>query len=295
MNETTYSVNKMRGMSVIEQGDRQKRIGKVRSFVFHPSKRLVVGFTVKRPDVAWMFHRSDLFVAFDAFECHEGKLYVSDDQATTGKAACKRLGISWDDCILWQGLPLMTDDGVVVGHVGDVTFDATTGQVVSLSVDQGATRNALLGTSHLDASQILGFKLGVGDNLDLSDEGEFVQGVLIVADDAVNVERLGGLAEKAGAASAVASYKVSEAVDAAKPKVSEAADAAKTAVGVAKDRAETAWKNRPDKDEATERASVAMEEGAYKLGKQMSRARGMFSGFKENYRQALEEETNDKQ
>lgn len=32
-----------------------KKIGKVRRFVFHPSEKRVVGFTVKRPDAALMF------------------------------------------------------------------------------------------------------------------------------------------------------------------------------------------------------------------------------------------------
>ncbi len=296
MSDKTYSVNELCGRAVYDCARNGKRIGKLHTCIFHPTRRLVVGFTVKRPDVAWMFRRSELFVAFDAFQVDGKKVLVQDNEAATGKAACKRLGISWDDCIIWQGLPLVTEDEASLGYVGDVVFDSETGAVVSLSVDQGASRNALLGMSHLKASQIKGFKFGVGENLNSAEEGEFVQGALIVSDDALDVLKEGGLAEKAGEASAVAAFKAGRVATAAKPKIDEAAHKAKEAAAAAKEnatnaagQAASAWHERPDGEEMTKRASDALEGGALKLGKQMGKARGMFSGFKENYKQALNE------
>ncbi len=296
MSKTTFSVNELCGKPVFDCARNGKRIGKVHTCIFHPSRRLVVGFTVKRPDVAWMFRRSDLFVAYDAFQVEGKKVFVQDDEATTGKAACKRLGVSWDDCIIWQGLPLVTEENEKLGHVGDVEFDAQTGEVVSLSVDQGATRNALLGMSHLTADQIQGFKFGVGDNLDLASDGEFTQGALIISNDALEAEKLGGLAEKAGEASAVAAFKAGEAAKVAKPKINEATQKAKEVAADAKESASTAaeqaaiaWRERPSGEEMTERASGALEDGALKLGRQIGKARGMFAGFKQNYKQALTE------
>lgn len=299
MESKVFSTNELRGKQVYDS-DGGKKIGKVRSFVFHPRRRLVVGFNVKRPDVAWMFHRKDLFVSFDSFEYREGKLFVVDDQATTGKSACSRLGISWDDCLIWQGMPLVTEDGQKIGHVGNVFFDASTGEVTQLSVDQGASRNALLGVSRLDASCVLGFEFGAGENLDVSHDGDFEQGALIVSSEALEAQRQGGLAEKAGEATAVAGHKVSQVVDSAKPKLDvaadkmrDAADEAKQKAGEAKERMTEAAKERPSGEEMTKRAASAIEDGGYRLGEQMGKARGMFSSFKENYKRAMEEDEAD--
>ena len=45
-----------------------KRIGKVRAFVYHPKERRCIGIMVKRPDLLWMFHRKDIFVALGGFD-----------------------------------------------------------------------------------------------------------------------------------------------------------------------------------------------------------------------------------
>ena len=39
--------------------DAVKKLGRIRSWVFHPKDLRCVGFLVKRPDVALMFHRQD--------------------------------------------------------------------------------------------------------------------------------------------------------------------------------------------------------------------------------------------
>ena len=78
-----------------------KKIGKVRRFVFHPSEKRVVGFTVKRPDAALMFHRKDLFVSINGFDIDdEGYIVVRDDPSATDKGACKALGVNWDECVI---------------------------------------------------------------------------------------------------------------------------------------------------------------------------------------------------
>ena len=99
----------------------------------------VVGFTVKRPDIALMAHRSDLFVALDGFEIEDGHILIDPKSSSVGKAACKHLGVSWDECIMWQGLPLMTEAGDRCGFVGDVRFASADGAV------QGQNRRYLAG------------------------------------------------------------------------------------------------------------------------------------------------------
>ena len=110
MKKSEYLISELLGVPVYEPGKKgkpSKRVGKVRHFVFHPKARRVVGFTVKRPDIALMAHRSDLFVALDGFEIEEGHILIDPKSSSVGKAACKHLGISWDECIMWQGLPLL--------------------------------------------------------------------------------------------------------------------------------------------------------------------------------------------
>ena len=74
MKKSEYLISELRGAPVYTVGKKTKRIGKVHSFIFHPHKRRVVGFTVKRPDIALMMHRPDLFVAFDGFDIQEGTI-----------------------------------------------------------------------------------------------------------------------------------------------------------------------------------------------------------------------------
>ena len=88
-----------------------------------------------------MAHRSDLFVALDGFEIEEGHILIDPKSSSVGKAACKHLGISWDECIMWQGLPLMTEAGDRCGFVGDVRFASADGAVKVVSVDRGKLRH----------------------------------------------------------------------------------------------------------------------------------------------------------
>ena len=254
MKKSEYLISELLGAPVYEPGKKgkpSKRVGKVRHFVFHPKARRVVGFTVKRPDIALMAHRSDLFVALDGFEIEEGHILIDPKSSSVGKAACKHLGVSWDECVMWQGLPLMTEAGDRCGFVGDVRFASADGAVKVVSVDRGKTADILLGYTDIPASLVKGFKLGVGDRLN-NEDGE----------DFLDIARVGGLAEKAGSESAVVNDKASRAA------------------------ANVSAKVKPAAAEAAHKAGEAMNDGAYKLGVQLSKTKGMFSNFKEEYRRA---------
>ena len=238
-----------------------KRIGKVRSFVFHPKERRLIGFMVKRPDLLWMFHRKDLFVSLDGFELEDGRVVLADDSKTRDKAACKALDVRLDDCVIWVGLPVVTESGSTLGTVGTVTFSLVSGKVESFVVNTGATANALLGTRSVPGELIRGFRRGIGAELANQYEGDDetpVLGAILVADAAEEIPVEGGAAEKAGAATAVAVDKAHTAVDKVKPKVSEAAHV----------------------------AGEAVNKGAYATGKQIGAATGMFSEFKKEYDKA---------
>lgn len=258
------TTHELTGTRVLGGKKGTKRIGKVRRFVFHPKEKRVIGFVVKRPDLLWMFHRADVFVPIDGYDLVDGRVIIRPDAAASGKAYCKKEGLNWDDCVLWVGLPVMSEDGESYGIVGNVTFNRLTGTVDCFETDNGATSNALLGKRTIPADMVRGFKRGMGAALANMGaegmEGEEVQlGAMLVSSQVANLNSEGGVAEKAGAATAVAVDKVQTTVDKAKPVVSKAAAA----------------------------TGEAVNKGAYATGKQISKSKHMFQDFKAEYDKAV--------
>lgn len=254
--------DELRGVRVLGGKNGTSHIGKVRRLVFHPRERRVVGFIVKRPDLALMFHRKDLFVSINGFDIVDGRVVVRQTPDATDKGACKALGIDWDTCVMWEGLPLMTESGETLGMVGTVTFDRETGAISTVTADAGATANTLLGTRVIPASYIKGFRRGIGVALVQQDEAgaeqdedEIELGAILVSDEAMKLVAEGSVAEKAGAATAVAVNKVNTTV---KPAVTNAAKATTQAVG----------------------------KGVRAVGKRAEETKDAFSGFKEEYDKA---------
>lgn len=254
--------DELRGVRVLGGKNGTSHIGKVRRLVFHPRERRVVGFIVKRPDLALMFRRKDLFVSINGFDIVDGRVVVRQTPDATDKGACKALGIDWDTCVMWEGLPLMTESGETLGMVGTVTFDRETGAISTVTADAGATANTLLGTRVIPASYIKGFRRGIGVALVQQDEAgaeqdedEIELGAILVSDEAMKLVAEGSVAEKAGAATAVAVNKVNTTV---KPAVTNAAKATTQAVG----------------------------KGVRAVGKRAEETKDAFSGFKEEYDKA---------
>lgn len=254
------TTHELTGVRVVGGKNATKRIGKVRRFVFHPKEKRCIGFIVKRPDLLWMFRRKDKFVSIEGYDLVDGRIAIRDIPEATDRAACKALGVNWDECVLWVGLPVMCEDGSAFGVVGNVTFNRITGTVESFDTDSGATANALLGKRTVPADLVKGFRRGMGVALaQVGSEGreteEVSLGAIMVDDAAKDLPAEGGVAEKAGAATAVAVDKVQTTVDKAKPVVSEAA----------------------------KKTGEVVNKGAYATGKQIAATKGMFSGFKEEF------------
>ena len=255
------------GVRVVEAGKKNdKRVGKVYRFVFHPTEKRVVGFLVKRPDLLLMFHRKDSFVALDGFHIEDGRVMINDDKEATGNAAVKRLGLDWDNCVLWIGMPVVTKSGAQLGYVGNVAFDIKTGVVDSFDVDTGAMNDAIVGKITIPAAMVRGFKRGVGTALaEVDEHGQGDEtaelGAILVDDAAADIQAVGGAAEAAGEAVAVASDKAHKAVETAKPKVQEASRA----------------------------AGEAVEKGVHATGKQLGKSKKMFADFKDEFDKALNE------
>lgn len=257
--------NELAGTRVIGGKRGTKRIGKIRSFVFHPKEKRVIGFIVKRPDLLWMFKRKNMFVSIDGYDLIDGRVVVRDEKAATDNAAYRAFGVKSEECLLWIGLPLMTEDGTNFGVVENVTFNEVTGTISSVEASTGMTANALLGKREIPADLISGFRKGKGVALSYSEtpqvgeeELEPVLGCILVSDEVKELQTEGGIAEKAGAATAVAIDKGKKAVA---PVTEKAGEVAK-------------------------KTGEAVNKGAYATGKQINKSKTMFSDFKEEFDKA---------
>lgn len=270
-----------------------RRVGKVRRFVFHPTAKRVIGIIVKRPDAAMMFHRPDLFVAIDRLTVVDEGVIAQDEPDSFDQKACRRLGVDWSKCLLWLGMELVTESGEKLGCVGDVAFEPESGRVAYLRRNEGATARLLLGVENIPASMINGFRYGVGsqmadyheeekpaDSNDVPAEEAENFGAIVVDDAVVDLDPEGGLAEKAGTATAQIARKGKEALGKAREQGAGAAARAKEAAA-------------PKMEGLGQKAEDALEKGAFATGRQIGRTKGMFSGFMDEYRKALNGEDGD--
>ncbi len=210
-----------------------ERLGKAHMAVFSPKGTQVVGFLVKRPDIAGMVKRPDTFVALDALGKVDGGFRVTLGDESYDEKARKRLDIDWDRCIMWAGMDAKTTKGKVLGYVGDAIFDETTGAVQDFLIGDGGMAESLVGFVQVPASMLVGYE----------------KGCMIVTPEAANQGLTGGLAGKAGEATARAK-----------------AEGAK----------------------AAEKAGKAVDKGSRALGKQLGRTKGMFGAFVEEFKKASE-------
>jgi uncharacterized protein YrrD len=159
-----------------------KRLGKVHAAVFSPNGRRVVGFMVKRPDIAGMVKRDDIFLALDSFELTaEGALCTAGD-ASFDDAARERLGLDWDACIIWVGMDVVTTQGKELGYVGDASFTPSTGVVRHYDVGDGGVSAAFVGQVRIPPKMLVGYS----------------DGRMVVKPEAADLLPSGGIAAKAG-------------------------------------------------------------------------------------------------
>ena len=194
---------------------RHRKIGKVFKTVFSPDGLKVVGFIVRRPDLLWMIKRPEKFLALDAIDVQDGVIVPTKGSQSWDDAAMKRLNLDWDHCIIWEGMEVKTTGGTEIGRVDELSFDERTGDLNSLFLDDGATSRALLGSIEIPAELMVGYK----------------KGVLIVKPEARDLLPSGGLAAKAGEATAKVSTTAAKSQAAATDAASKAIESGTVAVG----------------------------------------------------------------
>ena len=221
-----------------------------------------------------MYNSTWVGVSLEGFHLADGELVVHDDDpAATDRGAVKALGVIWDRCVIWVGMPLMTKSGEFLGYVSSVAFDQMTGEVESVTAEGGAASDALLGKRVVPGEFVKGFRMGQGMALapvgQTGSEEEMPKGAIMVADEALEIAAEGGAAAAAGKATAIATHKAKKTVVRAKKVVGEQTE-----------------KARPAAEKAAKKAGEAVEAGSFAVGKQLGKASGMFAAFKEEYNKA---------
>ncbi|MDR1422489.1 MAG: PRC-barrel domain containing protein [Coriobacteriales bacterium] len=254
------STREFTGVRVLGGRNGTRRIGKVLRAVFHPDDYRLVGYLIARPDLLFMFKRPDRFLAYDAFRVVDGRVVATIDHDSWDSAACRRLGLDWDACLILEGMPVLAGEGEAVtamGRVSAVDYDERTGKTLALEVVDSVASRALLGVSRIP--------------IELIEDCRDAQ--LIVREEAASIATEGGLAAKAGEGVAVAG----DALVKGATKVRAAAGEASKKVG------KTAG-------EALDVGSKALGKGigvgSRAVGKQMKRTKGMFKAFRDEYRKA---------
>ncbi|MCL2529926.1 MAG: PRC-barrel domain-containing protein [Coriobacteriia bacterium] len=259
MTENLISTKKLTGTRVIKGKKLPRNAGKVHRFIFYPDQKRVAGFETKKSDFLLMFKRRGRFVAINGYYMYEDYAFIRNEKGASGKAAYKALNLYPDDSVLWIGLPVITEDGESVGVVNDVTFALPSGEVQSIEAGPKAMGKLTQGTRTIPVELIKGYSAA-----------------------AETVETEAAEAEKKKLSPAIIVLTEALAIDIDTEK-SIAAQAGKKASAIAgKVGVDSAAVSEKAKSAAQTAGAVASA-GAAATGKQLKKAGGMFSAFKDAY------------
>ena len=268
-----------------------KKIGRLHHFIFTQNK--CVGVLVKRPDVALMFHRKDIFAPLAAINFQTRTIILDADYEKQGNEFLKQSKIKLTQTFVYDGMTVQCESGRVLGCIDSVVCSSG-GQISSIQISDGATSDKLLGLRTLPAELLIGMKSGTGAARLVSTDGGEDEGVgvFVVKDEAENVKLKGGATQKLAVGTIKAKNKAAEtavkAKDKAMPMVSKgkdkAVDLAKKGAAKAKEKATPVLEG--GKDAAVDLA----EEGAMRVKEKAERDteefKKGFSGFKEEFKKA---------
>ena len=272
-----------------------KKLGRLHYFLFQ--KNLCLGALIKRPDVALMFRRKDVFAPLKAINFQAKTIILDDDYEKQGEAFLKENKIKLSQTFVYDGMSVQCENGEALGCIDSVICDAK-GSLREILISDGATSDKLLGLRTIPADLIVGMKTGTGAVRLVSTDGSDDEGVgvFVVKDEAADVKMKGGATQKLAVTTIKAKNKAAEsaskAAEIAIPAVAKgvskgaekAADLAKKGAAKAKEKATPVLENgkaaaadlaEEGKARAKEKAEKNAE--AFKLG---------FSGFKEEFKKA---------
>ncbi len=241
--------------------------GRLHFVVFLPKEKRCAGFLIKRPDIALMFRRKDLFIPFDAVISIEDEFVFDAESHLVGVDALKRKGINIHSCIIWDGMFAVTQSGKLIGQISSVIFSKDEGEIVKVLIGTAnMARDLLFGRIALPASYIEGFRFvkpETFEKLGINKE-DITEGVIIVKDEVEDIIVQKGLIQQASTtASSITS------------KIKEEAEHMASAF-----------------QEKSKTIKKGVDSGVYTAGEKLSGIAGMFSEFKEEYKKAAREDDN---
>jgi uncharacterized protein YrrD len=246
-----------------------KKIGRVHHFVF--DKKVCIGVLIKRPDVAMMFRRKDIFASLSSLTFQSGTVILDADYEDKANEFLKKKKINLAHTFVYDGMTVNCENGKELGTVDSITCNSS-GKIEELKISDGAMSDALLGVRNVPGEYVIGVKAGTGTARLVSTEGDGEEdfGVLVVNDDAGEVTFAGGASEKLAAGSVVAKKKAGEYAGKLKEKATPALEKGKEkAIDLGKKGAQKG------KEKATEKAKRDLE----------STKKG-FIGFKDEFKKA---------
>lgn len=242
-----------------------KMVGRVHFFAFE--QQTCVGVFIKRPDVAMMFRRKDLFAAISTFEIVDNTLILDGDFEKKSKEYLSNNKIKLDLTLIWDGMEVVSQSGGNIGSVDGVCVDESSGKIDHIDVSAGATSNVLLGQRKIDTELLVGFVQGGGARLMKAGTAlECQSGCILVKDEALQIPLEGGVAQKA----AVASVKAQVAAKQTANKVRE--------------------KSGPAYQKTKETAGKLAKDGAKVAGKKYEETKQGLLGFKSEFLKAYKNE-----
>jgi len=193
------SISQLHGVEV--RSPTRAVLGRVTNVLFHPSKPRVVGLEVAPPRLLGVVRRRPRYVPLSSVAVRDGALAVEERALPTNAAGRRIIGFSWDDTVLWRGMPVRDGDGAAAGVVADATFDGQ-GTLSALRVSTGIAGDVAVGKLTVPAGEVTGFDgaavVIATRSRDLASDGGAAKVAATVATKAAVVAKeRGGVAAKA--------------------------------------------------------------------------------------------------
>lgn len=269
MSQTLTSIKKFKGTPVYKAKKTPRKLGKIQDVLFYPNKKRVAGFLTRRGDFLLMFKRRGHFVSVNGYYVYDGFAYARDEKGTLDKAAYKALGLDPSECVRWLDLPVITDEGELIGYITDVAFIHQSGSIESIEVSAGTAGKYTQTARTIPSSLINGFFKDTHAALELSKEDLVIKGTVpkmavIVSEEALDIDTVNAITS--GVNKQVTQLGKKVGID-LKDKLKKPDEK----------------KEAKASSELSEEAGSLIANGAAATGKQLKKAQGMFSAFKEEY------------
>lgn len=134
-------------------------LGRVSAVLFHTTEPRMVGVEVEPGAVLGVIDRRPAYVLLGGLGFTEDHVAfrLDEDKLPKDSAGAKALGFSWDESVIWRGMPVRSAEGCEVGTVQDVDFEFETGEVTKLRISTGAVGDVAVGRLEVPRELIEGF------------------------------------------------------------------------------------------------------------------------------------------